>query len=126
MHRSRLTSIIFDLPETQHDQGRRFWSSVFGQDVVSRNARYSSLEGRIGKEGGVYIGFQNVQSEAYDIHFDIETDDVEAEVTRLQAIGATVKKRIRRHVVMQSPTGQAFCVVPVRRGDFPKGATLWP
>jgi hypothetical protein len=55
----------------------------------------------------------------------METDDVEAEVSRLLELGATVKKRIRQHVVMQSPTGHAFCVVPAKRGDFPEGATEW-
>ena len=60
------------------------------------------------------------------VHIDIETDDIEAEVTRLEALGATVADRLERWVVMQAPTGQRFCVVRVQRPGFPKSANRWP
>ena len=58
------------------------------------------------------------------VHLDIETDDIEAEVTRLKGIGATEVSRPHnaRWVVMQAPTGQRFCVVRLR--DKNKGARL--
>jgi hypothetical protein len=59
------------------------------------------------------------------VHLDIETDDVEAEVARLERLGGRVKKRIRNHVVMEAPSGHPFCVVPVYREDFPAKATVW-
>ncbi len=68
---------------------------------------------------------QKVAPEERAIHLDIETDDVEAEVTRLEGLGARVKARIRQHVVMQAPSGHAFCVVPVYRSDFPEKAAEW-
>jgi len=37
---------------------------------------------------------------------DIETDDVEAEVKRLGALGARRVKQIKRWWVMEAPTGQ--------------------
>ena len=47
------------------------------------------------------------------MHLDIETDDLDAEVMRLEALGAREVSRPRagRWVVMQAPTGQRFCVV---------------
>ena len=42
---------------------------------------------------------------------DIETDDIAAEVARLEKLGAKVVDRLDRWVVMQAPTGQRFCVV---------------
>lgn len=59
------------------------------------------------------------------VHIDIETDDIPAEVARLEALGAQVVSRLDRWVVMQAPTGQRFCVVRVQRPGFPKNATLW-
>ena len=59
------------------------------------------------------------------LHLDIESDDVEAEVTRLAGLGARVKTRIRNHVVMLAPSGHAFCVVPARRKDFDANAVEW-
>jgi hypothetical protein len=59
-------------------------------------------------------------------HLDIETDDIAAEVARLEKLGATVAERLPRWVVMQAPTGQRFCVVRVQRPGFPKNANRWP
>ena len=58
-------------------------------------------------------------------HIDIETDDIAAEVARLENLGATVFKQLERWVVMQAPTGQRFCVVRVQRPGFPKNANHW-
>lgn len=59
------------------------------------------------------------------VHIDIETDDVPAEVARLEELGAVVDKRMERWVIMRAPTGQRFCVVRVQRAGFPKNATTW-
>ena len=126
MHRSRLATIVIDCADDEFERGRTFWGDALGRAVIPRDERYAALKGRIGGEGGVFIGFQRVPREQPVLHLDIETDDVEAEVARLEKLGARVKSRIRRHVVMEAPSGHAFCVVPVRRGDFATGATEWP
>jgi len=59
------------------------------------------------------------------VHLDIETDDIEAEVARLQNLGAAIFKRLDRWVVMQAPSGQRFCVVRVQRPDFAGNANRW-
>ena len=57
---------------------------------------------------------------------DIETDDIPAEVARLEKLGAQVVNRLERWVVMQAPTGQRFRVVGLQRPGFPKNANeLW-
>ena len=53
------------------------------------------------------------------------TDNIPAEVERLEKLGATVVSRLERWVVMQAPTGQRFCVVRVQRPGFPKNANRW-
>ena len=59
------------------------------------------------------------------VHIDIETDDIAAEVARLEKLGAKVVDRLDRWVVMQAPTGQRFCVVRLQRPGFPKNANRW-
>jgi hypothetical protein len=48
------------------------------------------------------------------LHFDVHPDDVDAEVDRLVALGATRGERIEEHgtywVVMTDPEGNEFCV----------------
>ena len=68
---------------------------------------------------------QRVEHESR-IHLDIETDDVDAEVVRLEQLGARRLERVRTWVVMEAPTGQRFCVVRSRRemAGLP-GVTAW-
>jgi len=67
---------------------------------------------------------QRVEHESR-VHLDIETDDIGAEVARLQNLGATTFKRLDRWVVMQAPSGQRFCVVRVQRSGFAENANRW-
>ena len=126
MHRSRLTSVVIDCAEADFARGTAFWSAALGKPPMPRNERFVGLRGRVGGAGGAYVGLQRTTREERGLHLDVETDDVEAEVARLERLGARVKARIRRHVVMEAPSGHAFCVVPVQRQDFPAGATEWP
>lgn len=62
------------------------------------------------------------------VHLDIDTDDVEAEVARLEGLGAT---RLRRDEggtfwQMRDPGGLVFCVIPPHTDDFESRATKWP
>jgi hypothetical protein len=72
----------------------------------------------------ISVQIQRVDHESR-IHLDIETDDIPAEVVRLEKLGAKVHKQMERWVVMQAPSGQRFCVVRVQRDGFPKGAIEW-
>jgi hypothetical protein len=61
-----------------------------------------------------------VQQVGHDsrVHLDIESDDIEAEVRRLESLGAKRVEFVHTWCVMEAPTGQRFCVVrPQRPGD---------
>src|SRR3546814_7286870 len=51
---------------------------------------------------------QQVEHESR-VHLDIETDDVEAAVKRLEALGAKRVAQVKRWWVMEAPSGQRFC-----------------
>ena len=125
MHRSRLSSILIDCASSDFESGIEFWSRALGKAAVRDDDRYATLKGSIGGKGGLLVGLQRVPQDERATHIDIETDDVEAEVSRLEALGARVKARIGDHVVMTSPTNHAFCVVPVFRDDFPENSVEW-
>ena len=126
MHRSRLSTLVIDCADGEFEDSVDFWSSALGKQALrGDDPRYASLRGRVGGEGGPYLLLQRVPVEERAVHLDIETDDVAAEVTRLEKLGARVKARIRNHVVMVAPSGHPFCVVPTHRGDFDSGATTW-
>jgi hypothetical protein len=61
------------------------------------------------------------------LHLDIESDDVEAEVLRLEKLGAKRVANVRTWVVLEAPTGQRFCVIRAKRSlDGAAGAQVWP
>jgi hypothetical protein len=126
MHRSRIATVIVDFDEATFDEGAAFWSAALGRDRLVRNERFESLRGRVGGEGGLYVGLQRGVDGPQGLHLDIETDDVAQEVARLEGLGARVKAKIRNHVVMRAPGGHTFCVIPATRSDFSINAKSWP
>ena len=65
----------------------------------------------------LHVEVQQVQHPSR-VHLDIEADDIEAEVRRLEALGARRVGAVRTWLVMEAPTGHRFCVVRVQRADF--------
>src|SRR5215831_10017015 len=126
MHHSRLCALLIDCKTSDVDEAARFWSEALGRAVDTNhpNSRgnYRML---VTPPDEPIVEIQRVGHESR-VHIDIETDDIAAEVARLEKLGATVVDRIERWVVMQAPTGQRFCVVRVQRPGFPKNAACWP
>jgi predicted enzyme related to lactoylglutathione lyase len=125
MHRSRINGFLIDCKTDDIDAAARFWADAFGRrvdpDHPGSRGNYRMLET---PPDEVSIQLQRVDHESR-IHVDIETDDIAAEVVRLEKLGAKVDQRMERWVVMRAPTGQRFCIVRVQRAGFPKNATTW-
>jgi Glyoxalase-like domain len=125
MHRSRLYAVLIDCKTADVDEAAHFWAATLSRPVdlghpMSRD-NYRMLATRPDEP---IVEIQRVEHESR-VHIDVETDDIPAEVRRLERLGATVVDRPGRWVVMQAPTGQRFCVVPVQRPGFPKNANHW-
>ena len=71
-----------------------------------------------------YVEVQKVDHPSR-VHIDIEADNIDAEVARLEKLGAVRIAAIRDFVVLEAPTGQRFCVVPVIREGFATDANTW-
>jgi predicted enzyme related to lactoylglutathione lyase len=124
-HRSRLTSVLVDVPAADHDASATFWSAALGREgkTYEKFPEYLVL-GEV--TPGIEFMIQSTGDAAPRVHFDIETDDVEAEVARLTALGAREVERHHSWVVMHDPAGTVFCVVTVQIKDaFAQHATTW-
>lgn len=93
-----------------------------GRAPRSAKGNYVGLEDRAGQP---WVSIQRV-THASRVHLDIETDDVEAEVQRLEALGARRIQQFPRWWVMEAPTGHRFCVAPAKRGTLSDDANVWP
>jgi predicted enzyme related to lactoylglutathione lyase len=125
MHKSRLSNIIIDCQTEDVDAAARFWAAAIGrraEECADPEEHYRALEG---PPGEMKILVQTVPH-ASRVHLDIETNDVEAEATRLEKLGAKRVAKIKTWWVMEAPTGQRFCVVRPQRPDFEEHANVWP
>jgi hypothetical protein len=125
MHHSRLCALLIDCQTSNLDEAALFWAQALGRPVDPQHPgtreNYRMLETPPDEP---LVQIQRVEHESR-VHIDIETDDIEAEVARLEKLGARVAGRLPRWVVMQAPSGQRFCVVRVQRPGFPKNANRW-
>ena len=125
MHHSRLCALLIDCRTSDIDEAARFWAQALGRPVDPNHPgtrdNYRMLETPAAEP---IVQIQRVEHESR-VHIDIETDNIPAEVSRLEKLGARVAERLERWVVMQAPTGQRFCVVRVQRSGFEQDANLW-
>jgi hypothetical protein len=115
VHHSRLTAILIDCNKDTYEKGIEFWSAALGLEAKPDDERYTKLDGL---PGGMRVLVQSVKDQS-SYHLDIETDDVEAEVERLEKLGAVRKYKIHTWWVMRAPTGHDFCVIRPQSEDFP-------
>jgi predicted enzyme related to lactoylglutathione lyase len=125
MHKSKLSGFIIDCQSVDLDGAADFWGHALGMPVhtlpPAESERYRRLEER---QHGLHIEVQIVGHPSR-VHLDIETDDIEAEVQRLEKLGARRVQAISRWWVMEAPTGQRFCVVHANSPDFDRLASAW-
>lgn len=125
MHRSRLAGFIIDCrtPGEQLDAAGTFWGAALGMTSLGRDGTaYVRLDA---SSRDLVVEVQAVDHDSR-VHLDIETDDVPAEVARLQALGAKLVENVRSWCVLEAPTGQRFCVVKAKSDlRVAAGVTVW-
>jgi len=123
MHRSRVCHFVIDVSDL--DQGVSFWSAALNaineplpetSSNIYRHLRLPDSEIRILLQK---TGDQKLSKER--MHLDLETDDVEAEVKRLETLGAKrwdhQQERGFEFWIMRDPWENEFCVLQT---EFPE------
>lgn len=112
-HRSRLVQLCIDVPPVLASPEFAFWRDATGwaEDPVDapefrrlvprERSPLQLLVQRLGDDDGA------AESRA---HLDLGTDDIPAEVARVEALGARVLRPGRGFVVLEDPLGLPFCV----------------
>ena len=125
MHKSKLAGFIIDCETDDLPAAAAFWSAALGMRTQALGPDEEKYVGLKGGTHGLHIEVQTVAHPSR-VHLDIEADDVDAEVRRLEALGARRIQRIKSWCVMEAPTGQRFCVVRSSASDFDDVANIWP
>lgn len=125
MHRSQLAGFIIDCQAEDLKDAAEFWRQALGYRVrASSDPADESYVLLDTAPNDLHIELQRVQHPSR-VHIDIETDDVEAEVARLEKLGAVRIAQIKSWWVMEAPTGHRFCVVRPQRSGFSAEANVW-
>ncbi len=125
MHRSRFAGIIIDCETDNLDAAADFWSAALGYPRKPSDDEEGDLYRTLQPpKRETYVEVQKVDHQSR-VHLDIESDDIEAEVARLEALGARKIEKFERWWVMEAPTGQRFCVVPPANRHFDETANRW-
>jgi predicted enzyme related to lactoylglutathione lyase len=123
MHRSRLCHFVIDVSDL--DRGVAFWSAALSatEEPLPENSRPVYRRLRL-PDSDIRILLQKTSDQKTSkerMHLDLETDDVEAEVKRLEELGAKhwdhQEERGFDFWVMRDPWGNEFCVL---HPEFPQ------
>ncbi|MAT06250.1 MAG: glyoxalase/bleomycin resistance/dioxygenase family protein [Acidimicrobiaceae bacterium] len=115
-HHSRLYVAVIDVPADDYADQISFWGAATGHPMRELDA--PEFHGaRLNDNGALIV--QRIDEGDARVHLDFHTDDLDAEVARLQGLGATVDRRTGDEwVVMTDPSGLEFCVVVDPRGTL--------
>ncbi len=122
-HHSRISTLMIDCLHEHFDEAVGFWANALNLQPKRDpgDQRYVTL-GPV--NGPVFVRLQRVESDP-GYHLDIETDDMQAERTRLEGAGGRTKYQVKRWWVMEDPSGNPFCLVAPESEEFPANARAW-
>ncbi|GAA4986453.1 VOC family protein [Kineococcus glutinatus] len=125
MHRSRLSTLLIDVPTAHVADAAAFWAAALGTEAraVPGEEQFTSLPDVV---AGLVTAVQAVDDEPR-YHVDLETDDVEAETARLLALGAVPVSHWMGCEVLRAPGGHLLCVIPLHSdpAEFERTARVW-
>jgi len=114
---SYIKSVTFDCSDAL--VAARFWAAALNSDVEEDSTPDKAFVEAPGW-GGPNMWFVRVPEPRIAknrLHFDLRAPGpAEAEVARLEALGATIVAHHESHTVMLDPDGHEFCVEPGTSG----------
>jgi hypothetical protein len=110
-HHSRLDKIVIDFDPVHHDAAVEFWGGAVGQ-TFQTVTRYPEYHWAKLPHNQIGVLTQRLGEGESRVHLDIHTDDAEAEVRRLETLGAKRVEQVQGWWIMRDPAGLPFCVIP--------------
>jgi Glyoxalase-like domain len=114
-----MSTVVIDVPTGDHDHELAFWEAAVGQPLSQFD--YPEYHGGQLPRQDFWLLIQRLGEGAARVHVDIHTDDVDAEVERLERLGAQRVQRAHSWWVMRDPAGLLFCVIPDPSGTLNDG-----
>jgi Glyoxalase-like domain len=124
-HFSRLYKAVIDVPADDYDSELSFWEGALGQPMSP--LPHPEYHGTELHSQDFCLLTQRLGEGTAGVHLDIHTSDLDAEVARLERLGAKCVQRVHSWQIMRDPAGLLFCVLQDRPGALHDGnAHRWP
>lgn len=124
-HFSRLCKIVIDVTANDHAKEVEFWEAATGHELSIIDGA-SEYHGATLASPRMLLFVQRLEAGTARVHLDIHTDNLAAEVFRLEAAGATRVRKVHSWWVMRDPVGLLFCVIPCVPGTLnERNARRW-
>jgi len=106
----RWTTAFLDLPPDGFDASVAFWRAVTATDLSAPRGAHGEFATLLPADGDAFLRVQRFAG-GPRVHLDLHVDDPDRVAAVAVALGATELFR-EEHVVLRSPSGFMFCVVP--------------
>jgi hypothetical protein len=117
-HFSTLLKVVIDVPPAEHDRELAFWQEALGQALPQFPSPQTEYHGGPLHGHDMWLLVQRLDDGQPRVHLDMHTDNLDAEVARLEALGAERVRQVYSWWVMRDPAGLAFCVLPEPPGSL--------
>lgn len=121
-HHSRICKVVVDVPDRAHAAEVAFWAGASGRPLPQLAGAPEYYGGDL-RNPRLWMLVQRLENEDEParVHLDIHTDDVAAEVARLERLGAVRVRKVHSWWVMRDPAGLLFCVIAHQLGVLNEG-----
>lgn len=111
-HHSLVDQVSIDVPPSQFEEECAFWADRTGWPLMDFPARPEFRAVTRPEGQPIRILLQRLDDEVSraTAHFDIGSDDRDAETARHVGLGASVVSRHQWWTVLRDPTGAAYCI----------------
>ena len=115
-HHSRVNQLCLDVPRQRYTREVEFFRGLLGGRWSEVDAPETALRPADGYPIDVRLQPAEL-SKSVTSHLHVVTDDVDAEVARLAALGARPRAARPGKTILEAPGGTALCVVAIGRGE---------
>lgn len=116
-HHSRVSRFCLDVPRKAYAAEVAFFRSLLGEEWVELDEPETAL--RPAGRAAVDVRLQPADlATSVTSHLHVATDDLEAEVDRLESLGAMARAVRPGKAILEAPGGSALCVVEVDEDEL--------
>ena len=123
----RWLTVFLDTPSTQSPASEAFWQQITGTTASARRGEREEFATLLPSDGDAFIRIQRVDDDDLpSCHLDVHVDDVQFSLADALSLGATLVRDFVDYVVLASPHGFVFCLIPYHGEQTRPAPVVWP